>query len=42
MKVDGSLVVAFLWDGMLRVSTRRRMDSEQVRVLGEQGEKGEG
>ena len=30
-KVDGSLIIAFLWDGQLRTSTRRRMDSEQVR-----------
>lgn len=29
-KVDGSLVIAFLWEGRLRVATRRRMDSEQV------------
>ena len=28
--VDGTLIIAFLWDGQLRTSTRRRMDSEQV------------
>jgi hypothetical protein len=29
-KVDGSLVIAFMWHGRLMVTTRRRMDSEQV------------
>lgn len=29
-KVDGSLVIAFVWEGQVRVATRRRMDSEQV------------
>jgi hypothetical protein len=29
-KVDGSLAIAFLWDGELQVSTRRRMDSQQA------------
>lgn len=32
VKVDGSFVVAFLWEGRLQVTTRRRMDSEQVRT----------
>lgn len=31
-KVDGSLVIAFLWQGQLRVASHNRMDSEQVRV----------
>jgi hypothetical protein len=31
VKVDGSFVLAFLWQGQLQVATRRRMDSEQVR-----------
>jgi hypothetical protein len=31
VKVDGSLVLAFMWQGQLQVATRRRMDSEQVR-----------
>lgn len=30
VKVDGSMVVAFVWAGQLRTATRRRMDSEQV------------
>lgn len=30
VKVDGSLVIAFLWDGHFMAATRRRMDSEQV------------
>lgn len=30
LKVDGSLVIAFVWEGQLRTATRRRMDSEQV------------
>ena len=30
VKVDGSLAIAFLWEGALRVCTRRRMDSEQA------------
>lgn len=30
IKVDGSLVIAFLWEGRLVVGTRRRTDSEQV------------
>jgi hypothetical protein len=29
-KVDGSLAIAFLWDGGLQVCTRRRMDSQQA------------
>lgn len=29
-KVDGSLAIVFVWEGKLRVSTRRRMDSEQA------------
>jgi hypothetical protein len=29
-KVDGSLAIAFLWDGQLQVNTRRRMDSQQA------------
>jgi hypothetical protein len=29
-KVDGSLVIAFLWKGELLVCTRRRMDSQQA------------
>jgi hypothetical protein len=29
-KVDGSLVIAFEWQGELTVTTRRRMDSEQA------------
>ena len=33
VKVDGSLVIAFLWQGELKVTTRRRMDSEQVSCL---------
>jgi hypothetical protein len=33
-KVDGSLIIAFLWDGELRTTTRRRMDSEQVNGVG--------
>lgn len=32
VKVDGSFVLAFLWQGQLQVATRRRMDSEQVGV----------
>ena len=28
--MDGSLAIAFLWNGEIRVSTRRRMDSEQA------------
>eukprot|EP00983_Pelagomonas_calceolata_P092485 1157669-Pelagomonas_calceolata.AAC.5 len=31
VKVDGSLVVAFLWEGQILATTRRRVDSEQVR-----------
>ena len=30
LKVDGSLAIAFLWDGQVQVSTRRRMDSQQA------------
>ena len=30
LKIDGTLLVAFLLEGALRVSTRRRMDSEQA------------
>jgi adenylate kinase family enzyme len=30
-KVDGSLAIAFLWEGQVQVSTRRRMDSQQAR-----------
>ncbi|KAK3275520.1 hypothetical protein CYMTET_16352 [Cymbomonas tetramitiformis] len=30
LKVDGSLAIAFLWDGEVRVATRRRLDSEQA------------
>jgi adenylate kinase family enzyme len=30
-KVDGSLAIAFIWDGQVHVSTRRRMDSQQAR-----------
>ncbi|PNW75381.1 hypothetical protein CHLRE_12g524850v5, partial [Chlamydomonas reinhardtii] len=30
VKVDGSMVVAFVWAGQLRTATRRRMDSEQA------------
>lgn len=30
-KLDGSLVIAFVWQGQLYTCTRRRMDSEQVR-----------
>lgn len=33
-KVDGSLAIAFLWGGEVRVATRRRMDSEQVSPAG--------
>ena len=29
-KVDGSLAIAFLWNGAIHVSTRRRMDSQQA------------
>ena len=29
-KVDGSLAIAFLWQGSIHVSTRRRMDSQQA------------
>lgn len=29
-KVDGSFIIAFMWDDKLRVTTRRRMNSEQV------------
>jgi hypothetical protein len=29
-KVDGSLIIAFQWEGQLYAATRRRMDSEQV------------
>ncbi|GLC36994.1 hypothetical protein PLESTM_000526500 [Pleodorina starrii] len=31
VKVDGSLILAFMWGGQLRTATRRRLDSEQVR-----------
>ncbi len=30
VKVDGSLIIAFVWEGELRATTRRRMTSEQV------------
>lgn len=30
LKLDGSLAIAFLWNSEIRVSTRRRMDSEQA------------
>ena len=30
LKVDGALAIAFLWNGELQVSTRRRMDSQQA------------
>jgi len=30
-KLDGSLIIAFVWQGQLYTCTRRRMDSEQVR-----------
>lgn len=30
-KLDGSLIIAFEWQGQLHTCTRRRMDSEQVR-----------
>jgi hypothetical protein len=30
VKVDGSFVLAFLWQGQLQVATSRRMDSQQV------------
>lgn len=30
LKVDGSLIIAFMWQGGLYTATRRRMDSEQV------------
>lgn len=36
-KVDGSLIIGFLWGGELRTTTRRRMDSEQVCVAGGRG-----
>ena len=29
-KVDGALAIAFLWNGKVHVSTRRRMDSQQA------------
>lgn len=29
-KVDGSFIIAFIWDDRVRVTTRRRMNSEQV------------
>jgi ABC-type glucose/galactose transport system permease subunit len=31
VKVDGSLVIAFVWEGKFLAATRRRMDSEQVK-----------
>eukprot|EP00798_Chlamydomonas_sp_ICE-L_P031635 gene31635-6829_t len=30
IKVDGSLIIAFMWQGQLRTATRRRMHSEQA------------
>jgi hypothetical protein len=30
LKVDGSLGIGFIWEGLLYVSTRRRLDSEQA------------
>lgn len=30
VKLDGSFIIAFMWQGQLRTTTRRRMDSEQV------------
>ena len=33
-KLDGSLIIAFEWQGQLHTCTRRRMDSEQVRPYG--------
>eukprot|EP00798_Chlamydomonas_sp_ICE-L_P024617 gene24617-10238_t len=30
IKVDGSFIIAFMWEGQLRTATRRRMDSEQA------------
>jgi hypothetical protein len=30
LKVDGTLGIVFLWDGTLRVATKRRLDSEQA------------
>jgi hypothetical protein len=30
-KIDGSLIIAFLWQGQVHAATRRRMDSEQAR-----------
>lgn len=29
-KLDGSFIIAFVWEGQLKVATRRRMNSEQV------------